>query len=284
MIQTKDGYIWLATDEGAVRFDGVQFTLYDSSNTKAICNNNISSFVEDNNSALWIGTRGGGICTYKNGTFKIKSLTDGLPGLNVNALCLDHTGTIWVGIESFGFAKWQNEKFSILAEKNQPNVGQFYVIYEFRNGELSYGVGGYQLKDATSEKIKLFPGRTGYVKGIVEDFIGRRWVGTDLGLYFQTEDSLVPVKYHGAPTSRPITVIFEDSNHNIWIGTEGNGLFRYANGEFSSSSMEWRSVLLLILWEIMQKFTLPAEQIQFQAKQFTYPIGIMFLYSMSGLP
>ncbi len=238
MIQTQDGYIWLATDEGAVRFDGVQFTLFDSSNTKGIKNNNISSFAEDGEGNLWIGTRGGGICKYKDGVFTTKSMADGLPGLNIHAMCLDHDGAIWMGVESFGLSKLQNEKFANLSVKNQPNVGQFYVIYEFRNGELGFGVGGYQIKEANSDRMKFLPQRKGYVKGIVEDFLGRRWIGTDLGLFFQEHDTLVPVNLPGAPTTKPITVLFEDSDHNIWIGTEGNGLFRYSGGEFSSITME----------------------------------------------
>ena len=45
--QTRDGYLWLATDEGLVRFDGVQFTLFDKSNTPAIVHNDVSALVED---------------------------------------------------------------------------------------------------------------------------------------------------------------------------------------------------------------------------------------------
>ena len=61
VIQTGDGYLWLGTQEGLVRFDGVHFEVYNKSKVEQIKNNWINVLFEDSQSALWIGTRGGGV-------------------------------------------------------------------------------------------------------------------------------------------------------------------------------------------------------------------------------
>src|SRR6184192_3296033 len=63
--QTPDGYIWLGTYEGLVRFDGVQFTIFDKRNTNELKSNAIFSLFEDREKNLWIGTLSGGLNRYK---------------------------------------------------------------------------------------------------------------------------------------------------------------------------------------------------------------------------
>src|SRR5205807_4552428 len=54
--QTKDGYVWIATEEGVARFDGVRFTVFDKQNTPELRSNDIRVLVADRTGALWIGT------------------------------------------------------------------------------------------------------------------------------------------------------------------------------------------------------------------------------------
>ena len=57
--QTSDGYIWIGTEEGLARFDGVKFTVFDKQNTPEIKSNYIRSLLADRQGALWIGTAQG---------------------------------------------------------------------------------------------------------------------------------------------------------------------------------------------------------------------------------
>ena len=61
MLQTRDGYLWLGTQEGLVRFDGVRFTVFDATNTPAMVRNDVRAILEARDGALWIGTYGGGL-------------------------------------------------------------------------------------------------------------------------------------------------------------------------------------------------------------------------------
>src|SRR5262252_6776811 len=57
--QTRDGYIWMATFDGLVRFDGVRFTVFDRSNSPGIRSNRFTSIYEAPDGAIWAGTDGG---------------------------------------------------------------------------------------------------------------------------------------------------------------------------------------------------------------------------------
>src|SRR5918992_5757555 len=69
LLQTRDGYLWIGTQAGLVRFDGARFTIYNSTNTPALRSHNIRVLVEDPQGALWIGTDGGGVVRLEHGRF-----------------------------------------------------------------------------------------------------------------------------------------------------------------------------------------------------------------------
>src|SRR4030095_4747645 len=67
ILQTRDGYLWLATAGGLVRFDGLRFTVFDKGNTKGLISVRFSALFEDAERSLWIGTEDGGLTRYRNG-------------------------------------------------------------------------------------------------------------------------------------------------------------------------------------------------------------------------
>ncbi|HKP13542.1 MAG TPA: two-component regulator propeller domain-containing protein, partial [Blastocatellia bacterium] len=75
--QTRDGYIWLATDDGLVRFDGMRLVTFDRQNTPAIKSGVILTLFEDGGGALWVGTDGG-LLQYRDGKFTAYATGDGL--------------------------------------------------------------------------------------------------------------------------------------------------------------------------------------------------------------
>ena len=56
IVQTQNGYVWIATEEGLARFDGVRFTVFDKQNTPELKSNDVRVLVSDRQGALWIGT------------------------------------------------------------------------------------------------------------------------------------------------------------------------------------------------------------------------------------
>ncbi len=69
IVQTQNGYLWLATYDGLVRFDGVTFTVFDNSNTPQMHSSRITSLFEDSTGNLWIGCESGDLIRYREGQF-----------------------------------------------------------------------------------------------------------------------------------------------------------------------------------------------------------------------
>src|SRR6476469_3530330 len=85
MTQSHDGYLWLATFNGLVRFDGVRFTVFNSHNTPALDSSRIVRVFEDNANRLWIGTESGGLILREKGIFR-RIQTPGQP-TQLNTIC-----------------------------------------------------------------------------------------------------------------------------------------------------------------------------------------------------
>src|ERR1039458_8350001 len=77
--QTPDGYLWLVTFDGLVRFDGIRFTVFNKSNSPGIDSNRFDSLYEDRNGELWLGTQDGGVTRYRHGSFTTYTTLNGLP-------------------------------------------------------------------------------------------------------------------------------------------------------------------------------------------------------------
>ncbi|MCZ2077154.1 MAG: histidine kinase [Bryobacterales bacterium] len=94
--QTPDGYLWLATLDGLVRFDGVRFTIHDRSNTPGIKGNRFNSLFCTADGGLWAATEGTGVTQYHAGRFTTYTVRDGLLSNIVPGISGDSQGNLWV--------------------------------------------------------------------------------------------------------------------------------------------------------------------------------------------
>ena len=101
IIQSRQGYLWLATEEGLVRFDGVRFGVLDKRNTKELLVNSIYAICEDRDGNIWIGTYGGGLIRFNPGdrTFTVFNKNQGLVSDFVLNLYEDKQGGLWIGTD-----------------------------------------------------------------------------------------------------------------------------------------------------------------------------------------
>src|SRR5438067_5984261 len=95
LIQTRDGYLWLGTNGGLVRFDGIQFTIFDSGNTPELRSNRILALAEDRDGTLWIGTQNGGLTSYSQGRLRNYTTRDGLPAESIIEIEETKQGNFW---------------------------------------------------------------------------------------------------------------------------------------------------------------------------------------------
>ncbi|MCP4148706.1 MAG: response regulator [bacterium] len=232
IIQTADGYLWLSTQDGLARFDGVRFVLFNRDNTKEIRNNWINTLLEDSSGTLWLGTYGGGSCSFKNGTFF--SLHAGTNKEKfVRQLYEDRKKTIWlVNYDGNCFYLKDNRMVSI--KKKPTATWKAMTIKEDSTGKLWLG---------TDEGIKLFENGkfTAYpptkdsnnIFTIYETRDGSLWFGTFNGLCKLRNDILTTYTTADGLAANRINALAEDRHGNLWIGTT-NGLNRFKNNRFDT--------------------------------------------------
>lgn len=94
ILETKDGYLWVGTQVGLARFDGVSFTTFDHTNTPSLQSDYISDLVEDSQGTLWISTTNGGVDSFRDGIFSHLSAVE---PRGSSVFAADPDGSLWVG-------------------------------------------------------------------------------------------------------------------------------------------------------------------------------------------
>jgi ligand-binding sensor domain-containing protein/signal transduction histidine kinase len=232
--QTADGYIWIGTEEGLARFDGVKFTIFDKQNTPAIKSNYIRSLLADRQGVLWIGTAQG-LVRMLNGKFTLFTRDDGLPSETIQAVYEDRERNIWVATAN-GLGLLKTGGLTTFTAKERLISGSIQALLEDSNGALwiatPYGVG--RLKDGkfTNYTIRDGLGSTS-VRAIQEDRKGRIWFGSLGGLTsFDGSRFTNYTTRDGLPNDRVISLQAERDG-DLLIGT-ARGLCRFNDGRFTS--------------------------------------------------
>ncbi|MBX7219734.1 MAG: response regulator [Blastocatellia bacterium] len=240
--QTRDGYLWLGTYEGLVRFDGVRFTVFSNSNTKGLQGKSVLSLLEDRSGRLWIAMLDGGLGCFSNGVFRTYTTQDGLPHNFIGYLYEDRHGTVWVATVNKGVCAFRDGKFDSHPFKTPLPSLRVYSMFEDSRGVLWVGTsnGLFALRDGNLTAYSTKDGLPhDNINALFEDSAGQLWIGTFGGGLCSYRD--------GVFTNHPIAAgqlgtliwtIREDKDRNLWIGTENGGLYRFRDGVFSAYSVK----------------------------------------------
>lgn len=232
ILQTRDGYLWMGTEEGLVRFNGVQFTLFNKANTAAIRHNDVRSLMEDGDGNLWIGTFGGGVLQYRDGQFRAYTEKEGLSNNFVNSLLQDSKGNIWIATNN-GLNQLKNGQFSRMGKDSGLLDDGFNSLAEDSNGNIWVGTnrGLNQVNHGIfdSANIKRILERN-VIRALYVDHSGVLWIGTDqLGLYAFRSGDLVHFGSVQHLPKAPVLAMIQDEHSSLWVGMGGGGLCRLDN-------------------------------------------------------
>src|ERR1700734_1097106 len=234
--QTQDGYLWLGTNEGLVRFDGydfVTFTIADG----ALPNNAVTALAVGRNGDLWIGTLDG-LSRYANGQFTRFTVKDGLPARPIISVVADHAGVVWVGDRVF-LPRFENGHFKTYPVESVAPVKTVQVIYEDTQQQLWVGgAGGLVKRSAEGFSAVLGPMDLGdnHTNAVLKDKVGL-WLATDKGILLVQPNGM-PKRFDmsdGLPNNL-VRALYEDRAGNLWAGTDG-GVSRFENERFVSSPL-----------------------------------------------
>ena len=260
--QSRDGYIWIATFDGLARFDGVRFTLFDKSNTPGISSNRFGSMYGAPNGDLWLNTEGGGLTRYHQGVFQTLGTNQGIPANTVHAVTGDGTGKVWI-LASDTVAQW-NEAQGRFVDVTPPDLRIRYEPLRWDDAGF-WGWDERGLHCFIKGRFVVYP-LPGSVPGrsiwsAATDQSGAIWIETFDGKHFRIpagarkaeavnadqgattsyQDGsghswtvrighhlLRSIEYGPADSGEtiPFSFICEDRERNLWLGSEGQGLFR----------------------------------------------------------
>ncbi len=259
--EDRSKLLWFGTMKGIsyldkkMKFDHYQRVIIDDNYT---LNNYVTSFAKDIRGKLWIGTDGGGLCLYdrKSGKIEPYLYNKKLKSLKVIDLVADTDGKLWVGTWDGGLHCIDvvtNEIKNFMPEKGNPNsiMSPNIMAMTIDNNKKLWistffaGIDCYDKKN--NEFIHIKPNGnpansiTKYVYALNKDYEGNIWVGNvGNGINRLTYDNNKPInndnikffKYVKSTTTSAenINAFYEDSDHNLWIGSQ-NGLvkFNYRN-------------------------------------------------------
>lgn len=237
LIQTRDGYIWLGTNGGLVRFDGIRFTTFDSGNTPELRSNRILALAEDRDGTLWVGTQNGGLTSYGQGKFKNYTTKDGLPDESIFSIAADRRGNLW--LSPGGLLRLTEGRFTLYTTRDGvPSNGAGYLNTEAPDGSLWFISADFivHFHEGRFERygIKEFPkGWVFKVASLTVAGDGSVWMFTEYGLATiqnGTTKVITPDRNQRSTAMPSMVKMYKDRAGNLRLLTQ-SGLAHYQEGK-----------------------------------------------------
>lgn len=177
LMQSRDGYLWISTWAGIVRFDGVRFQPV----SVHLSNDHTRNLLQDRRGAVWVSVTGAGLSRIRGDHVDTFTPAQGLAGFDVRALLQDDHGRIWAGTEN-GVSVIDGDRVTTLRAQdgrghnivNGLALGRGDRVWVATSAGVCHAESGRLLCDG--------PASHEPAHAILEDKAGRVFVGTDNGL------------------------------------------------------------------------------------------------------
>ncbi len=200
MVQDHEGYLWLATGDGIVRFDGARFKILGAADIPSLRSGRITSLHESRSGDLWIGTQNSGLIRLRDGVAVTYTNQEGLPSTFVNSIREDAEGNLWINT-SRGIARFTGGKLEPYPTHHGKAVREFFlqsrdgsmwfrsgmdVVRFGPDGSVATPGGGFMVREARDGSVWIayhdFYRVVRYHQGVFSDVplprVGRRqWTG-----------------------------------------------------------------------------------------------------------
>jgi ligand-binding sensor domain-containing protein/signal transduction histidine kinase len=226
--QSRDGYLWVGTREGLVRFDGIKFTpLKISAGTPQPA---VTALCAADNGALWIGTAQSGLFRLQDGLLTHHG-TGSLMKMPVTQIKQSSNGIVWI-VSQGGLASWENGDvhFPVDPEITTNGLLSLFAGHDggiwigAARGVQHWGEAGLQTYKVENNVVLRA------IRGLFEEEDGTLWIGGNRGLA-RLKDGVFTHYSKGNGPPGIVTSLLRDRAGNLWVGTQG-GLSRFVDGNF----------------------------------------------------
>jgi ligand-binding sensor domain-containing protein/signal transduction histidine kinase len=234
LTQTHDGYIWVGSDDGVSRFDGVSF--FSLGLQEGFQGGPVQILFGDSHGALWIGSVGGGLSCWQGGKLRKFTMSDGLPSDSITALAEDSDGRIWVGTQN-GLVVWQDGHPVPLSDTEMFSGKPITTIFCDRKGTMWVGATGAGIFSYRGDKFAQLrdPALNSLLQDphcLLVDQKERIWIGAgDAFVLCRDGDQW---RRFGIPrhlATHYISALAEEPDGTVWAGSVGEGLLEFKAGK-----------------------------------------------------
>lgn len=230
--QTPDGYLWLATWEGLVRYDGLEFVVYDrSTRAPTLPDNGVGALYVDPAGALWFSDSRGNLGRRDaGGAWRFWISTEaGWPQVLIQAMAMDADGHLWLLFEGRGLGRLHPDgpfEFFV-APADVPLPLSYPQMAIGDDGRI--WVGGTQGLIMRDVEGRLGPAPAGFAlaPGLAWPYRapdGAIWLVAGDGVH-RVEGDRAP-RVHRIPGQGDVTAMLQDRHGDLWFGSESRGLLR----------------------------------------------------------
>ncbi|HXU79172.1 MAG TPA: two-component regulator propeller domain-containing protein, partial [Methylomirabilota bacterium] len=234
LAQTHEGYLWLGSDEGLARFDGLRFVpigIHEGLKIGAV-----RALMEDSRGALWIGSLESGLTRWQNRQAITLTMREGLPADTITALAEDGRGRLWVGTDA-GLVFCENGRVLPAKAAEVFQGHRINALFKDRRGGMWVAVknlGVFQFANDQFVRVKAetLDEVLKEAHCLLVDQAERLWIGAgeDFVLCHEGE------RWHRYRIPRNqaksyVSTLAEEPDGTVWAGSAGGGLLRFREGK-----------------------------------------------------